>query len=213
MPPNANDAATVLNFLGRSEPPRRALAVIAFGHFDLRIPAKAAELFEARWCEWIICTGGIGAGTADLGQPEAQAFGQYIAKRLPHIPNDRIIIEDRSTNTAENLRFTARLLRDQDHPLELSAPGQQFLLVANPYRQRRVWLTWRKLFPHSIAINCPPPFDLESERQLFARKGESLEEHLVGELERIETYPDRGWIERETIPPEVSAAGNNLRQH
>ena len=82
-------------------------AVIGFGHFDLKIPRHCGKLYINGHARRIIFTGGIGSGTADLGRAEAVAFREELRRRYPSISAEAVIVEDMSTNTSENVQFTA----------------------------------------------------------------------------------------------------------
>ena len=210
MPANASEQ-TLFNWLALRDPlPATGVdAVIGFGHFDLSIPRRCADLVHEGCAQPIIFTGGIGAGTADLGRPEADAFAAELAKEHPDLAR-QALIENRSTNTGDNIRFTRELLQSLEPPLVLGEAIRSVLLVATPCRQRRVWLTWQKLVPEVPAWNAPPPTDYDSLRALYASKGEDISRQLVGEYERIRDYPVRGWIAEETIPPAITEAARIL---
>jgi hypothetical protein len=184
-------------------------AVIGFGHFDLAIPRRCAELVREGAARRIIFTGGIGAGTADLGRPEADAFAAELAKDDPELAQ-QALIENRSTNTGDNIRFTRELLEALDPPQPLGKAIGSVLLVATPCRQRRVWLTWQKILPDVSAWNAPPPTDYDTLRALYSTKGQDIRLQLVGEYERIRDYPSRGWIVEADIPPAIHEAAGLL---
>lgn len=185
-------------------------AVIGFGHFDLRIARRCADLRSAGRARLIVLTGGIGAGTADLGMPEADAFAAEIARSRPGVAGSAIIRENQSTNTSENIRFTADLLLRR-HPQGAFGRGlHSAILVATPARMRRVWLTFRELVPEVEAWCMPPESDYATDERLYRTKGQDLVTTLLGELDRLVLYPDRGWIVREEIPPHVTAAATRL---
>ena len=177
-------------------------AVIGFGHFDLRIADRCAEIFRRGNVGHVIFTGGIGAGTADLGQPEADAFLAHTARHHPDVPRDRIVIENLSTNTGKNIRYTLALLAREHPELRLG----RVVLVANPSRQRRVAQTWRQLVPGSEAFSAPPPTALDAELLLFAARQQDLRAQMVGEVDRLIAYPARGWIAPGKVPDAVRAA-------
>lgn len=190
-------------------PASPAHAVIGFGHFDLAIPRRCAELIRRGAALRIIFSGGIGAGTADLGRPEADAFVDELAKDYADLAG-RALVENRSTNTGDNIRFTRELLQSLDPPLPFGNAIRSVLLVATPCRQRRVWLTWQKLVPEVAAWNAPPPTSYESLRALYATKGEDIRIQLIGEYERIRDYPARGWIAEDNIPSAIDEAARLL---
>jgi uncharacterized SAM-binding protein YcdF (DUF218 family) len=184
-------------------------AVIGFGHFDLGIPRRCLELLDQGLAKHILFTGGIGGGTADLGEPEAEAFLRLVRKEAPQHA-DRVIVESRSTNTAENIRFTEALLQ-RDHPSLAFGQGiRSVLLVATPCRQRRVWQTWLKLQPSVTACNAPPAASLEEITDLYAAKSQSILDQMLGEYQRIRDYPTKGWIAHHPIPQEIRSAAEHL---
>ena len=83
-------------------PPEMVDAVIGFGTFDLQLATYCGKLYADGRARRIIFTGGVGAGTADLGQPEAIAWLAELRRGFPQIPLTDVLTETRSTNTAEN---------------------------------------------------------------------------------------------------------------
>lgn len=73
---------------------------------------KAAELWHAQACQPLfVASGGRGA---DERCSEAEAISSYLQERHG-VPSDRIILEDRSTNTWENLKRTRAVLDAREH--------------------------------------------------------------------------------------------------
>lgn len=184
-------------------------AVIGFGHFDLSVPRHCLNLFRWGYAKQIIFSGGIGAGTADLGGAEADVFEQLVYRLAPCLA-DSILVENRSTNTAENIRFTGDML-ELEHPgLAFGKGIRSVILVATPCRQRRVWQTWRKLQPEVISLNSPPAVPIELLSHLYTTKGEDLSAQLLGEYERLRDYPARGWVVDDPIPARIDRAAATL---
>ena len=97
----ARDAAQVLfDYLYlRSPEIGSADAVIGFGHFDLKIPRRCLALHRSGLAPLIVFSGGMGAGTADLGQAEARAFLDEI-RAAGGVDEGAVVFEDRSDPTA-----------------------------------------------------------------------------------------------------------------
>jgi uncharacterized SAM-binding protein YcdF (DUF218 family) len=207
-------ADKILKYLAEVDPPSAVPvdAVIGFGVFDLKLPHFCAEVFDRGAARTIIFTGGLGAGTGDLGGPEADVWRAAVQRSHPHIPADAIITENRSTNTAENIGYTAELLLRKYPALAFGSGIRSAIIVASPSRLRRVKLTMRHLQPAVQVIRWLPPVYLDAEQALYARQGIDYVAHLLGELERIATYPARGWIAAEPIPAEITAAAEVLRK-
>ncbi len=183
-------------------------AVIGFGHFDLKIPRRCLELHRGGLTPLIVFSGGTGAGTADLGQPEARAFLEEV--RASGVAEGVVVLEDHSTNTGENLAATARLLEQQGRPLGSEGGIRTALIVANACRQRRVFLTCRLHHPGVRWVNAPPVTSFDEERALYAEKGQDLVPLLSGEVRRLLDYPARGFCLSADIPRGVLAAHERL---
>lgn len=210
----ARDAAARLAFAYLAEtdplPATPVDAIIGFGMFDLELPVFCGELFRRGLARHVIFTGGIGAGTGSLGQPEADAWAAALFRADPSFPRDRLILENRSTNTAENIAFTTALLA-QTHPALAFGIGlRTALIVASPSRLRRVRLTMWQHHPAVAVTRCLPPSDFAREESLYAAQGQDYADHLAGELDRIVAYAERGWIAPEPLPPALGAARPTL---
>ena len=188
-------------------PPTLVDAVIGFGMFDVALASFCGELYAQARVRRIIITGGMGAGTADLGRPEADAWYDQLSHSHPTIPREHVVLENRSTNTAENIAFTSQHLSVHHPDLIFGQTLTTALIVASPSRLRRVKLTWEKMQPTVRVFRCLP-IDARFDREyaLYESKGLNYPMHLAGELERLTTYPDRGWIAPEPLPDTVIEA-------
>jgi uncharacterized SAM-binding protein YcdF (DUF218 family) len=160
----------------------------------------------------IIFTGGTGAGTADVKEPEALYFKKMLQQIYPGIAESTVITESASTNTGENMRFTSELLQQNYPHLAIGTGIQRAIVVANAYRQRRVFHTCQLYFPQITWINCPPETSYQAEHELFASKRENLDAHIVGEIERLLSYPAKGFISSLTIPDQIIQAYQELKE-
>lgn len=213
MNPSA-DADCLFAYLAATDllPAEPADAIVGFGTFDLGLARYCGDLHTGGCAPRLVFTGGIGAGTADLGQPEADAWRAELRRSHPAIPDERIVLENRSTNTAENIAFTAELLAHGRSGWRLGTEVRTVIGVASPSRLRRVALTWRKLQPEvPLLRQRPPAATYASEQALYAAKGFDYDAHLCGELDRIVTYAERGWIAAEPLPVAIAAARERLR--
>lgn len=178
-------------------------AVVGFGMFDLSLPVFCGELYAQGRARRIVFTGGIGAGTGDLGGPEADVWRAVLRESHPRIPDGDVIVENRSTNTGENVAFTAERLRAIDPALAFGVGLRRVILVASPTRLRRVWLTVRQQHPDLVVTRLRPDVTMAQDMALYARQGIDYRHHVAGELDRIVEYPQRGWIVHEPLPVDV----------
>jgi hypothetical protein len=120
------------------------------------------------------------------------------------VPEEAVLVEPCSTNTKENVLFSRELLRKE------ALAAERLIVVAQPHRQRRVYLTCRKhLFPMKI-VNSPPPASFEGE---IARFGEDVFIRcLTGEVKRILRYGATGDLFPEEFPRGVEEAYLSLER-
>src|SRR6185295_8345840 len=87
-------------------------AILVLCSHDTIVAERAVRLFLEGWAPLVVFSGGLGAITRRLWtEPEADRFAA-IARSMG-VPPDRIVIENRSTNTGENVRFTRQLLANR----------------------------------------------------------------------------------------------------
>lgn len=84
----------------------------------------AIALYEQGWVRYLIFTGGRG-----LKSPltEAEVARRYALSR--GVPADAIVLEDRSTNTVENLTFARQVAEERGL--------HSFIIVSTPYHMQR----------------------------------------------------------------------------
>lgn len=203
----------VFRYLATTDPlpAASADAVLGFGMFDLKLSRFCGELYARGLVRRIVFMGGIGAGTGDLGMPEADAWRAELRRAHPHIPPQDVITENRSTNTAENVAFTAALLAREHPALAFGGGLRTALVVASPSRLRRAGLTLRHLQPGIQIFRQLPGVSFDEEQALYARNGIGYMAHLTGELDRIVRYPALGWIAAEPLSPAIAEAHARLR--
>ncbi|MDW2406364.1 fructosamine kinase family protein, partial [Vibrio sp. 1262-1] len=79
---------------------------------DVRVAEHAAALYHQKLAPLIVFSGGEGRFTDGLFEKsEAETFADIA--RLAGVPSDAILVETRSTNSGENVRFTEQLLKEK----------------------------------------------------------------------------------------------------
>lgn len=210
---NYNDAKTIFDYLYMNETGFvHADLIVGFGHFDQNIARRCAALYEKGYSEKILFNGGRGAGSADLDKPEAVAFLETVKNEYPQVSEQYIIIESESTNTGENITMSAKVMHKADSNFNLENGVKSVIAVASPYRQRRVYLALRKLLPNIKVYNMPPISSFGKEKYKFEQKGEDFLKLLLGEIERIRDYPEKGFIMHEEIPKSVLTSYNRIKK-
>ena len=110
--------------------------ILVFGSNDLRVAEHAASLFHAGLSSWILFSGARGRMTQHWPETEAAAMARVA--REAGVPESTILIEDRATNTGENIRFAQELLAAAGH-----APVSA-IVVQKPYMERRTRAALRR---------------------------------------------------------------------
>ena len=87
------------------------------------------------------------------------------------------------------------------------------LLVANPYRQQRVYLSCLKHLHHLKLVNTPPESNLSTEIDLFQSKGFRLNDLILGEVDRLIEYSKKEWIKPADIPQKVLDAYKVIKDY
>ena len=186
----------------------RSDAILVLCSHDTRVAERGAALLLEDWAPLLIFSGGLGAITKSMWQdPEAERFAA-IALGMG-VPADRILIENRSTNTGENVSFTRQLLADR------GLDPASFILVQKPYMERRTYATFRKRWPEKSIVVTSPRVSLDDYLSAYSNdqlSGDRVISIMVGDLQRIRLYAEKGFQIPQEIPANVWAAFEELVQ-
>lgn len=173
---------------------------------DTAVAERGAQLFLDGWAPLLIFSGGLGTITRHLwSEPEADRFAS-IAVAMG-VPPERILIENRSTNTGENVLFTRQLLDDR----QLSP--QRFILVQKPYMERRSYATFKQRWPEKDVVVTSPQVSFDEYVNRYSNKALSSDDVvaiMVGDLQRIRVYAERGFQIPQDVPDDVWQAFEEL---
>lgn len=184
----------------------KADGILVLCSYDLVVAERGAQLFLEGWAPLLIFSGGLGTITSRFWtEPEADRFAE-IAVGMG-VPRENIIIENKSTNTGENIKFTKQLLAARH------ITPRTLILVQKPYMERRAYATCKKLWPEVDILVASPQITFDeylnqhSSRELTSEDVVSI---MVGDLQRIRLYPAKGFQIEQEIPDEVWAAFEEL---
>jgi uncharacterized SAM-binding protein YcdF (DUF218 family) len=183
-------------------------AIMVLCSYDLAVAERGAQLFLEGWAPLLIFSGGLGAITKHLWSvPEADQFAAIAAGM--GVPPEKIIIENRSTNTGENVRLTRELLAGK------GLDPAKFILVQKPYMERRAFATFMKVWPGKelLVTSARVSFDEYLARYSNdALTPDDVVSIMVGDLQRIRLYPEKGFQIEQHIPDDVWNAFEDLVQ-
>ena len=181
---------------------KKSDCILALGSHDTRVAERAAELYQQGWAPLLIFSGGLGRLTEGVWQlPEADLFAQIAVDK--GVPREEILVENRSTNTGENIKFVMQLLRER------GLDPQSFIVVQKPYMERRAFATFKKHLPDKQLVVTSPQISLKD----YPTEDISLEKVInimVGDLQRIKIYAETGFQIPQEVPDEVWQAFEQL---
>ena len=173
---------------------------------DVAVAAHGAKLWLDGWAPLLIYSGGLGAITKRLWQePEADQFARIAIEM--GVPADRILIENQSTNTGENVKLTRALLAAK------GIDPARFIVVQKPYMERRSYATFQKVWPGKNIVVTSPPASFDEYLARYSNSALSADQVvaiMAGDLQRIRIYPQLGFQIHQDIPDEVWAAFEEL---
>jgi uncharacterized SAM-binding protein YcdF (DUF218 family) len=175
---------------------------------DLRVADFAADLFNNNYAPYIIFSGGV-AHQNDLlstnwnGLSEAEKFAQIAIDK--GVPKEKIFIEDKATNTGENIKLAYQIIQDRN------LKADKIILIQKPYMERRTYATFMKQWPgkNTQIFIATPKISFEeypNEEINF----ETMVNIMLGDLQRIKYYPEKGFQIYQEIPENVWVAFEEL---
>jgi uncharacterized SAM-binding protein YcdF (DUF218 family) len=177
---------------------KKSECILVLGSHDLRVAERGAELFLQGWAPLLIFSGGLGNFTQGLWEEaEADRFAK-VAEEMG-VPRSAMLIENRSTNTGENILLTQELLKAANRN------PRSFLVVQKPYMERRSFATFMKHWPDRALIVTSPEIAFE-QYSTDEIPIEQVIEIMVGDLQRIKDYPAKGFQIYQEIPDAVMEA-------
>jgi uncharacterized SAM-binding protein YcdF (DUF218 family) len=176
--------------------------ILALGSNDLRVAEYAADLYLQGWAPWLMFSGNTGTFTRGrFARSEAETFAAIAIER--GVPEESIMIEPESTNTGENVIFSRRLLERRGFDPE------SLILVQKPYMERRTYATFMNFWPGKRLIVSSPPITFADYPTAELPK-DLVINIMVGDLQRIKIYPQKGFQIEQEIPADIWQAFEEL---
>ena len=177
--------------------PEKAQVIVGFGCYNEEIALRCAELYLQGYAPRVLFSGGLGRNTKQMWtEPEARRFAALAA--AAGVPEEKILIEDQSTNSAENILFTRRILEGMGI--------HRILGVHKPFMERRVHAAMGVYWPEMDCILTSPQVTIQEYVELSTAQGLSEKrviEILVGDFQRIDVYAKKGFQTPQQIPEEA----------
>jgi uncharacterized SAM-binding protein YcdF (DUF218 family) len=185
--------------------------ILIFTSLDLTVPEYAATLYLDKHLSDKILIAGNNAVNPDLDEnlqetdwnkPEAEKFKDVMVKM--GVPEEVIITEIRSTNSQQNVEMSYELLKDN--------PPKKIILVQKPTMGRRALATFKKHWPldgYQLMVTSQDLNYEEYMRSIDVDK-DTMINIMVGDLQRILIYPEKGYMIHQDVPKDVLDAYEEL---
>lgn len=167
--------------------------IIGLGTMDTNVANIASELYLNGYSDKLIFSGGLGKITYKLwNETEAEKFAKIAIEK--GVPSKDIYLEKESTNTGDNFRFSKRLIEN------LKLDIKSCIVVCKPYDEKRAYAAFKKIMPeydviiHSENISC---------EEYYKRNGNEWVNVLVGDIQRMKLFYEKGWQIKMNIPQNV----------
>lgn len=194
------------DYLKREDELTQADVIIGFGSNDITIAERAIDLFEKDYAPYLLFSGGLGKGTEGVWtRSEADTFHDIAVKR--GVADDKVLVENKSTNTGENIRFTKELLEKEGIAVQTA------IIVHQPNMGRRIYAALRKQWPKLNPIIAPSKCSLDQYLEKLEKNGvdeEDIFSNIVGDFQRIDLFAKQGYQIPQDIPNEAMDAFEKL---
>jgi hypothetical protein len=192
----------VWDYLVFLTPMARGEVILAMGCHDTRVAVQAARLWHEGWAPLVVVSGGRGKVTADWDETEARVFARVV--REHGVPERALLVEETAANTGENITATRRLLEGE------GVPVSRGILVAKPYMTRRSLATAMLRWPEVEWLTSAPELGYDAYIDADDEERRRFLELMVGDLQRMRVYAERGFQVPMPVPDAAWAAHEEL---
>lgn len=196
----------IWDYMKLDQPLEKADCIVGFGCYNEEIALRAAELYHAGFAPKVLFTGGLGRNTKEMWtRSEAERFAAIAMDA--GVPEADIIVENKSTNTGENITFTKAKFR------ELGMEVRKLICIHKPFMERRLFAALGVYWPEMDVVMTSPQVSIEEYIRLSTAQGleeKRVIEVLVGDFQRIEVYARLGYQLPQRIPDPVRQAFDAL---
>ncbi|WP_022943256.1 YdcF family protein [Psychromonas hadalis] len=174
---------------------KKSDCIFVLGSNDIRVAQRGAELYLAGFAPLLIFSGAIGKLTeGKFTCSEAQYFSNIAIKM--GVPESAILIEDKATNTGENISLTMALLKEK------KLKPASYIVVQKPFMERRAFAVFKHYLPEPELIITSPQISYQDYANADLSHDDILNV-MVGDLQRIREYPQLGFQIAQDIPDNV----------
>ena len=188
-------AKVLFEYLGQQFIPNKPNFILVLGSSDLRVAEFASQYYIQNPTDFIVVSGGYGKITKDLWNvSEAKKFSDLMIKN--GVPDEKIYLDEEATNTGDNIQNAKAIIQQNN------LTATEGILITKPYMTKRAFNTaskqWSEIRWSSVSENISFDDYLSTvdDKDKFINV-------LVGDLQRIKVYGDKGFQIKENVPKNV----------
>lgn len=197
-----NAVHTLWDYMCMHQQPQKSDIIIGFGCYNEDVARRCAQLYHEGYAPMILFTGALGRNTSTMWtETEATRFARIA--REEGVPASAILIEERATNSGENLIYARKLLAEKGIPVH------RVIGVQKPYMERRLWAAFPVYWPDvDVTVTSWQQTYEEYLSGLYRwNRGErETISMIVGDFQRISRYAELGYQIPQPIPEKVQSA-------
>ncbi|MGX1836979.1 YdcF family protein [Streptomyces diastaticus] len=197
-----DDARLIWEFHRMGHEPKPCSVAVGLGSHDLGVAEVTADFYLRGLAPFIVFTGATSRTTVDrMPRGEAEHYKERAVEL--GVPASRILVEPSARNTGENLNFTRQLLGNA------GVRVTSLLLVSKPYEERRAYATAMQVWPGVEIVSASVAISYDEYARSIGDERLVID-MLVGALQRLLVYPERGFLIHQDVPEAVCAAYERL---
>lgn len=178
--------------------------IIGCGCGNLQIPVKCARLLKDGYAPKILFCGGLGKITKDIFESsESEVYKDIAIKE--GISEKDILIENKSTNTGDNFRFSLNVLEKNN------IKANKIIIVHGPFSERRTLYTAKTILKDKQTTITSPDMSFEEFLDYLEKnkhKENEIISVIVSDIQKMIVYPQFGWQLETEVPNNVLEAYN-----
>ena len=169
--------------------------IIGCGCQSLTIPITCANLYKQGYADKIIFAGGLGKITKyHFKKAEAEMYKEIAIQE--GVPEEKIWIENKSTNTGDNFRFSKKIIDEENWNIK------NILIVHNKFSERRTLSAAKAIIKDKELYITSAKVSFDD----FIQSLQNKEEKRI-----IKIFPQFGWQIKQEVPQEVQNAYRKLK--
>jgi uncharacterized SAM-binding protein YcdF (DUF218 family) len=204
---NKYDAVELIwNYMKMNHTLEKSDLIVVFGSHDFQVAHRGAELILNEFAPKVIFSGGLGRITEGTWKKtEAEIFSEIAIEK--GVPKNKIILENKSKNTGQNIEFTKKIIFE--HKLDI----KKIIVVHQPYMERRIYSAIKKQWNDVNLLVTSPQKNFFEYCMLAKKYGydeDLIINIIVGDFQRMDIYYKKGFQIYQEIPSQIWTAYEKL---